>query len=1513
MRIVRRILWFVLASFAIAAVVGGGLWWKRQRDHTFYTDAQSIRVPIGSTTTRDVLWEPALPVDGLVNSARHEAGPTISSDGMTMILVRGAPGGGADLYATQRTVHGWTEPTPINGVNTRFDEISPAMSADGQSLFFASDRPGGLGGYDLWVARREGDGGWGEPMHIGPAVNTRWNEYGPAPTSDGMAMYFASNRPRAVDPTAPLVEGDPRARGGDYNLFVASLLADGPGAAHAVDAVNTDANETSPALSPSGDFLYFASDRAGGFGGFDLYRSRVVRGAVLPARNLGAAINTFRDELDPAVDFGGFALFFASARPRPRIAAGSVAETDLDSDLHRALSREVFTETDPFAARIDWAGLWSELWPLLLLALLGLLLVLALLHFMRRAQFRRLSLLAKCLLTSLLAHLLIMLLLTVWGVTSTIAQRMKDGSVRVAITSNSAAESVANQIRGGLTDVSIDAEQPTEGGERPSESPLLQPMPMLSATAAIEPRRPATDASQVPPATREAPTTEVIERFVTHAEAPPALTDAPTALPMQPERAHHEERRVEVAAGDVAMSPATDRAETRAPAVETADPTTAAMEPAPAQRRDGATSTSLAGQHSPREAAPIEEAAREATLAADLPRIMDAAVALPREVRGEPSRISEPTTRIAAESTTASQRAGEVTATKPAVPPPSSEVVAVAPASNRREGDSSAIVGDAASREADAPEASRPPATGAASDVPRTGMEIAVALPVAQPAPEGALAAETTVVAAPQHIASRRAPEDGVGDNPPTAEATIVATDAASAERAATGSLARADESESASTRPESSPRRDVASSLLDLPALATALPGLDEAAIEPAANGELSAGPSITPEQAATRRAASAWSRIAGPAAPRATRIDPSDRRVPAPESSFATDGAMATGDAASSDAVSMPPVLALVVADLPGIDRIMNDLRLPSERPPVDNPLSQRGADRRESLLDRLGGNQETENAVQLALRWLAAHQSDDGRWSASGFDAKCEQCGGQSNARIDAALTGLAVLAFLGADHTHEREGPYRDTVARALRWLVDRQAPDGGFLSEETMYTQGIVTIALTEAFAMTGDPWLESPARRATDFVVQARNRELGGWRYAPGQFGDTSVTGWQVMALASARRARIDVPAEALTHVHRWMDAVRHPTLPGRYAYQPGRQYTNAMTAEGMFIRQLLGAHREERAQAGSALFLLENLPDWENAPDTYYWYYGTLAMFHHQGPEWDRWNAALKNALLSSQHRSGPATGSWDPNDQWSQIGGRVYQTAIAALCLEVYYRYDPLTNPDEAIDAVGTIRGVVTSRSDGKPLPGAVVTLDIPGREALQVRTDGQGRYALQSPEMPEHFALSAARPGFAPLSMTAQGEALRGQVLERDFALEPLTSDIIALEQVPEVHHLGNDRFEGSINSQFQRAAEGAVYSVVFRVGPEQLPPNYRRAELRMLVKGAQAGNRIRLNGRVLPTRLNRSPRDGSYGEFVAPFDIRLLFEGENELVIQSSDDMGDLDDFEFVNVQIRLFNE
>jgi hypothetical protein len=546
------------------------------------------------------------------------------------------------------------------------------------------------------------------------------------------------------------------------------------------------------------------------------------------------------------------------------------------------------------------------------------------------------------------------------------------------------------------------------------------------------------------------------------------------------------------------------------------------------------------------------------------------------------------------------------------------------------------------------------------------------------------------------------------------------------------------------------------------------------------------------------------------------------------------------------------------------------------------------------------------QTEASVALALEWLARHQEPDGRWTGRDFPFADEQ-GGKAEFDFDYALTGLALMAFLGADHTHLEDGPYRDVVERGLRWLLEHQGSDGNLRIGETMYSQGIATIALAEAHAMTGDPTLVDPVRRAVAYIEGARNDDEGGWRYEVGQPGDTSVLGWQVMALVSAQRAGIAVDPESFENASEFLDDVAHPEDVGLYAYQPGHGPSVAMTAEGMFTRQLLGAPVRSGRMRQSADYISEDLPDWEEDPNTYSWYYTTLALYQYGGNHWERWNAALVPELLASQRTDGRALGSWDPEDRWSKIGGRVYQTAICALTLEVYYRYLP-TFVGNAEDASGVISGIVTDAETGEPLPGASIRLDLPDGGSLIARAGPRGQYTINAPELPEFIAVTASARGYTPDSLNIAADDVEGRVLDRDFALRPARGDIVAIEADPEVHHLGNGDFSGRINSQFQKETEGLVYEAAFHLTRAQLE-GARRAELRIMQKGTQADNPVTINGWALDP-LNDAPRDGSFEEYVSRVPLEALRVGENRLRIRSVRGNSDLDDFEFVNPRLRL---
>lgn len=163
------------------------------------------------------------------------------------------------------------------------------------------------------------------------------------------------------------------------------------------------------------------------------------------------------------------------------------------------------------------------------------------------------------------------------------------------------------------------------------------------------------------------------------------------------------------------------------------------------------------------------------------------------------------------------------------------------------------------------------------------------------------------------------------------------------------------------------------------------------------------------------------------------------------------------------------------------------------------------------------------------------------------------------------------------------------------------------------------------------------------------------------------------------------------VSPDSFAAAGQWLEKVSKSTEPGLYAYQQPRRPSPAMTAEGMFVQQLLGRAHDDARMIASAAYLGERLPDWKAAADTYYWYYATLALFQHQGEPWRRWNEALTRELLAHQEKTGRCRGSWVPEGKWADKGGRVYQTALCTLMLEVYYRYLPMYSlPDQLANAM-------------------------------------------------------------------------------------------------------------------------------------------------------------------------------------------------------------------------------
>ncbi len=334
------------------------------------------------------------------------------------------------------------------------------------------------------------------------------------------------------------------------------------------------------------------------------------------------------------------------------------------------------------------------------------------------------------------------------------------------------------------------------------------------------------------------------------------------------------------------------------------------------------------------------------------------------------------------------------------------------------------------------------------------------------------------------------------------------------------------------------------------------------------------------------------------------------------------------------------------------------------------------------RQNLVGTGGGNQASEDAVARALKWLKIHQTTAGNWNFQHHKGPCQgRCDNQG--RIGNALNGataMGLLPFLGAGHT-QLDGDYKRVVKRALVYLTKNMRVNrngGSFVDGGTFYSQGLASIALCEAYAMTHDKALLIPAQRSIRFIVYAQDPVGGGWRYGVGQQGDTSVVGWQLMALKSGHMGYIQVPPNVIAGVHHFLDSVQAGN-GAAYGYTAPDDRPST-TAIGLLMRMYLGWERDHPALKRGVLRISKYGP---SDSDMYYNYYATQVMHHYGGELWDLWNQEMRDFLVNSQVRNPRSheDGSWHfDHGHFTDTGGRLYNTSLATMILEVYYRHLPL-----------------------------------------------------------------------------------------------------------------------------------------------------------------------------------------------------------------------------------------
>jgi hypothetical protein len=343
--------------------------------------------------------------------------------------------------------------------------------------------------------------------------------------------------------------------------------------------------------------------------------------------------------------------------------------------------------------------------------------------------------------------------------------------------------------------------------------------------------------------------------------------------------------------------------------------------------------------------------------------------------------------------------------------------------------------------------------------------------------------------------------------------------------------------------------------------------------------------------------------------------------------------------------------------------------------------------------------------EESIDLALLWLAAHQDPSGRWSAKAYHLHCRgsTCTGSgATSMYDIGVTGLSLLAYLGAGHSMTN-GSYENTVRRGMEYLLRFQRDDGLFKEgkNHSMYCQILATLAVLECGEMDGSETLRSAGRKAIGFLLKAQNPGEG-WRYGvrPRE-NDTSLTCWALHALILGKALGTGVPFDAVRGGLTWIDRMTGGEWPYyRVGYlTPGdsgarlaeavEKYepTEAMTAAALHIQLMLGRSLDVPFVYRATHRILECPPKWDATRkrlDMYYWFFGTHALSHagadRKAPKafrtaWQTWRSALEKALLPHQctGKAVPhARGSWEPVGAWGMAGGRVYATAICALTLE-------------------------------------------------------------------------------------------------------------------------------------------------------------------------------------------------------------------------------------------------
>ncbi|MDQ7779510.1 MAG: terpene cyclase/mutase family protein, partial [Planctomycetota bacterium] len=293
--------------------------------------------------------------------------------------------------------------------------------------------------------------------------------------------------------------------------------------------------------------------------------------------------------------------------------------------------------------------------------------------------------------------------------------------------------------------------------------------------------------------------------------------------------------------------------------------------------------------------------------------------------------------------------------------------------------------------------------------------------------------------------------------------------------------------------------------------------------------------------------------------------------------------------------------------------------------------------------------GGGRKIVDATISGLKWLARHQNPEGYWDSDGFHSQCKGtiCDGPGYPEYDVGITGLSLLAFLGAGYTHVSKEvvdgiKFGEVVKNGLLWLQKQQDAEGlfgGKSGSKYMYNHSLGTLAMCEAYGMSSSPLFEKSAKKGIEYLLRAQTKYRA-WRYEyQPPDNDMSVTGWCVMALKSAELADIMVGQSGYQGALNFLNEVTEDMYfrvgyliredAGALVSEKGKndqfKNHNAMTAIGMLVRMYIEDNSKDPKLDSQAKILMQDLPDWnkkEMTNDYYYWYYATLALYMYDGPD---------------------------------------------------------------------------------------------------------------------------------------------------------------------------------------------------------------------------------------------------------------------------------------------------